>query len=82
MKSELKADERGRIVLPREYREEHGDKYRYFTVGDRLEIIPVSKPLETLKKKMSELPEEMTREDLMDHAEEKARKEAPSLEEE
>ncbi len=81
MKSKLKTDERGRIVLPREYREEHGEKYRYFTVGDRLEIIPVSEPLETLKEKMAKLPEDMTREELMEHAEEKARKEAPSLEE-
>lgn len=77
MDAELKTDERGRVVLPREYREKHGKHYRYFTVGDRLEIIPVTDPLETLKEKMSKIPESMSHEELRDHAEENAKEQAP-----
>ncbi len=69
-------DEKGRIRLPKEYRKLHGKRYRVFTVGERLEILPISDPMTTLKKEFEKLPSEMSREDLLRYAEEKAKKEA------
>lgn len=73
----LKTDDRGRVVIPKEYREKYGNKYRYFTIGDRLEIIPVSKnPVENLREELSKIPEDKSREELLEEAREKAKNEA------
>jgi len=34
-------DERGRIVIPAEFRERHGDRYRIVELRDRIELIPL-----------------------------------------
>ena len=35
-------DERGRIVIPADFREKHGDRYRIVELRDRLELIPLA----------------------------------------
>ncbi|MDZ7850751.1 MAG: AbrB/MazE/SpoVT family DNA-binding domain-containing protein [Halodesulfurarchaeum sp.] len=43
-------DDRGRIVLPREIREKHGEHYRIVELADRVELIPLrSDPIEGLR---------------------------------
>lgn len=37
----VEADDRGRIVIPHEIREKHGDRYRVVEVEDRIELIPL-----------------------------------------
>ena len=43
-------DDRGRIVLPREIREKHGERYRIVDLTDRVELVPLrSDPIEGLR---------------------------------
>ena len=37
------ADQRGRIVIPAEFREKHGDRYRIVELRDSIKLIPVDK---------------------------------------
>lgn len=37
------ADNRGRIVIPAEFREKHGDRYRVVELRDSLKLIPIGK---------------------------------------
>ncbi|MCU4719630.1 AbrB/MazE/SpoVT family DNA-binding domain-containing protein [Halapricum hydrolyticum] len=40
-------DERGRLTIPREIREAHGDRYRIVALDDRVELIPLGEdPIE------------------------------------
>ncbi|ELY59052.1 AbrB/MazE/SpoVT family DNA-binding domain-containing protein [Natronolimnohabitans innermongolicus] len=41
MSKTAEADDRGRIVIPREIREKHGDRYRVVELEDRVELIPL-----------------------------------------
>ena len=34
-------DDRGRIVIPAEFREQHGNRYRIVELRDRIELIPL-----------------------------------------
>nr|WP_248898282.1 AbrB/MazE/SpoVT family DNA-binding domain-containing protein [Haloplanus sp. XH21] len=44
------ADDRGRIVIPREIRKKYGDRYRIIELDDRVELIPLKKdPIEGLR---------------------------------
>lgn len=50
MSRTAEADERGRIVIPHEIRERHGDRYRVVELDDRVELIPLkSDPIEGLR---------------------------------
>ena len=50
MSKTAKTDDRGRIVIPREIRETHGDRYRIVELRDRVELIPISDdPIEGLR---------------------------------
>ncbi|AOW80066.1 hypothetical protein HTSR_0881 [Halodesulfurarchaeum formicicum] len=50
MSGTAKTDDRGRIVIPREVREKHGDRYRIVELDDRVELIPLrSDPIEGLQ---------------------------------
>ena len=35
-------DDRGRIVIPAEFRERHGDRYRIVVLRDRIELLPLN----------------------------------------
>jgi bifunctional DNA-binding transcriptional regulator/antitoxin component of YhaV-PrlF toxin-antitoxin module len=41
MSKTAEADDRGRIVIPHEIREKHGDRYRVVELKDRIELIPL-----------------------------------------
>lgn len=44
------ADDRGRIVIPHEIRERHGDRYRVVELENRVELIPLANdPIEGLR---------------------------------
>lgn len=50
MSKTAEADDRGRIVIPHEIREKHGDRYRVVELDDRVELIPLkSDPIEGLR---------------------------------
>lgn len=50
MSKTAEADDRGRIVIPHEIREKHGDRYRVIELDDRVELIPLkSDPIEGLR---------------------------------
>ncbi|MDY7082995.1 MAG: AbrB/MazE/SpoVT family DNA-binding domain-containing protein [Halobacteria archaeon] len=63
-----KADN-GRIYLPKELREKHGEKYRIVDSGDHLLLIPVSdNPLEELREEWEEVDKSV--EEMRDEARE------------
>jgi len=50
MSKTAEADDRGRIVIPHEIREKHGDRYRVIELDDRVVLIPLtSDPIEGLR---------------------------------
>ncbi len=50
MSKTAEADDRGRIVIPHEIREKHGDRYRVVELRDRVELIPLNDdPIEGLR---------------------------------
>lgn len=50
MSKTAEADDRGRIVIPHEIREKHGDRYRVVELEDRIELIPLNDdPIEGLR---------------------------------
>ncbi|MCU4744548.1 AbrB/MazE/SpoVT family DNA-binding domain-containing protein [Halobacteria archaeon AArc-m2/3/4] len=50
MSKTAEADDRGRIVIPHEIRERHGDRYRVVELRDRVELIPLNDdPVEGLR---------------------------------
>ena len=50
MSERAEADDRGRIVIPRDIREKHGDRYRVVELDDRIELIPLrDDPIEGLR---------------------------------
>lgn len=50
MSKRVEADDRGRIVIPHEIREKHGERYRIVELGDRVDLIPLKNdPIEGLR---------------------------------
>lgn len=50
MSKTAEADDRGRIVIPSEIREKHGNRYRIVELDDRVEMIPLQNdPIEGLR---------------------------------
>jgi len=46
----------GRIYLPKEYREKHGDRYKIVDLEDRILLIPVpDNPLEELREEWEDI---------------------------
>ncbi len=50
MSKTAEADDRGRIIIPHEIREKHGDRYRVVELKNRVELIPIpDDPVEGLR---------------------------------
>lgn len=81
MKSGVVCDDRGRILLPKDLREEYGEKFIIAKAPGEVVLIPVPKdPLKDLRELGKKLPKDMSVADLKKLARELALKEV--LEEE
>ena len=68
-------DDRGRLTLPKEIREEYGDRYRIVPLHDGVKLIPVeSDPLAALRDEFEDVDEtaEELRRVTRDHATDEA----------
>ncbi|WP_049987685.1 AbrB/MazE/SpoVT family DNA-binding domain-containing protein [Halobellus rufus] len=73
--SEATLDDRGRLTLPKDLREQYGDRYRIVQVHDGIKLVPVSEnPLEALRDEFADV--EKTAEELRSEARESALDEA------
>lgn len=71
------ADDRGRIVIPREIREKYGDRYRVVELPDRIELVPVADdPVEGLRDAVGDAFEGRSIEEIKREARDAAREEA------
>lgn len=70
-------DERGRIVIPAEFRERHGDRYRIVELRDRLELIPLAEdPVAGLRRAVGDAFDGVSVEEVRSAAREAAEGEA------
>lgn len=77
MSKTAEADDRGRIVIPREIREKHGDRYRVVGLRDRVELIPISDdPIEGLRDAVGDAFDETSIDEIKQAAREAAEHEA------
>jgi AbrB family looped-hinge helix DNA binding protein len=54
--STVDVDSRGRVYLPKEIREKHGEKFKVIELESGIKLVPVSEdPVEGLKEAMGEL---------------------------
>jgi len=61
--SEATLDDRGRLTLPKELREQYGDRYRIVQIHDGIKLIPIAEnPLEALRDEFADV--EKTAEEL------------------
>ena len=73
--SEATLDDRGRLTLPKELREQYGDHYRVVKLHDGIKLIPVAEdPLDALRDEFTGV--EKTADELRDEAREAALDEA------
>lgn len=71
------ADDRGRIVIPHEIREKHGDRYRVVELDERVELIPIADdPIEGLRDAVGDAFDEKSIEEIKRESREAARDEA------
>lgn len=76
MSKTAKADERGRIVIPHEIREKHGDRYRVVELDDRVELIPLKNdPIEGLRDAVGDALDDKSIAEIKRESREAARKE-------
>ena len=73
--SDATLDDRGRLTLPKELREQYGDHYRVVKLHDGIKLIPVAEdPLDALRDEFAGV--EKTASELRDEAREAALDEA------
>ena len=54
--SDVTLDERGRLTLPKELREEYGDRYHIVEIHDGIKLVPVADdPLEALREEFADV---------------------------
>lgn len=55
--SDVTLDERGRLTLPKNVREQHGDRYYIVELPDGIKLIPVAEnPLAALRDEFADVP--------------------------
>ncbi|EMA57237.1 AbrB/MazE/SpoVT family DNA-binding domain-containing protein [Halorubrum lipolyticum] len=73
--SDVTLDDRGRLTLPKEIREQHGDQYHIVELHDGIKLIPVADdPLDALRDEFADV--EKTADELRERAREAAVDEA------
>jgi bifunctional DNA-binding transcriptional regulator/antitoxin component of YhaV-PrlF toxin-antitoxin module len=73
--SEVTLDDRGRLTLPKDLREQYGDRYRIVEVHDGMKLVPVAdNPLAALREEFADI--DKTAEKLRTAARESAMDEA------
>ena len=73
--SDATLDDRGRLTLPKEIREQYGDRYHIVQIHDGIKLIPVAEdPLDALRAEFEGV--EKTANDLREEAREEALDEA------
>lgn len=77
MTGEVRADDRGRVTIPKEVRDRYGDRYRLVELHSGIKLVPIPEdPLEELRAAASEDLREASLEDLEGAAGEEAREQA------
>lgn len=74
---EVRADDRGRVTIPKEVRDRYGDRYRLVELNSGIKLVPIpDDPLEELRAAASDDLREASLEDLEAAASEEAREQA------
>lgn len=56
--TEVSTDDRGRLTIPKELREEYGDRYRLVMLHDGIKLVPISEePLASLREEFEGVEE-------------------------
>ncbi|WP_302082923.1 AbrB/MazE/SpoVT family DNA-binding domain-containing protein [Salinibaculum rarum] len=77
MSKTAEADDRGRIVIPHEVREKHGDRYRIVELDDRVELIPLKEdPIKGLRDAVGDAFDEKSIAEIKQEARDAAREDA------
>ena len=54
--SDVTLDDRGRLTLPKELREEYGDRYHVVEIHDGIKLVPVADdPLDSLREEFADV---------------------------
>lgn len=73
--SDVELDDRGRLTLPKEIRERHGDRYHVVELHDGVKLIPIAEdPLDALRDEFADV--EKSADELREEARESALDEA------
>ncbi|MDJ1433698.1 AbrB/MazE/SpoVT family DNA-binding domain-containing protein [Halostagnicola sp. A-GB9-2] len=71
------ADDQGRVVIPYEIREKHGDRYRVVERRDRVELIPLNDdPIEGLRDAVGDAFDDTSIEEIKRESRETAQEDA------
>lgn len=75
--TEVATDERGRITIPKEMREQFGDRYRVVQLQNGIKLLPVpDDPVTALREAASEEFREASMDELLEAAHREAREQA------